>query len=512
MKTTIPTEEIEQRSGGLTRRAALIMAANVIATAMTFMLPLMLVRTLNQAEFGIYKQAFQIVLSAMAILNLQVAVSVFYFSAREPGKRLQVAHNVMLFYGLVGLSVFLIFLIWPGWVTLIFRSSDLVPHVPLIGLVILSSLVSNNLDAIPIANGDVRIASGLIVAGQLTKALLMIAAAFVFGTITAILWAAVLHGVVQTVFMAAYIRQRFGRFLASFDWPLFKAQIGNALPFGIGGIVAILQSDLHNYFVSYHFEPAVFAIYAVGCFQVPILGMLSSSFASAVNPELARCQEAGDARAIIWLWMDVVRKLAFLYFPAFALLFTMRTELITLLFTANYAASVPIFAVNLIGVLFAVTIHMHVLRLFDEMKYFRLKLYLVLLPITWGALWLGLRTAGLVGIAIAVVSIQALDLSINLFAIGRRLGIRRRDLAQLAPLLRICCAAGAAAVVTFIIKLALAQLSIFALLCVGAALFGFIYLIAIFLLGAVTREEQYRLREIFWERYTRYIARFKLSW
>jgi O-antigen/teichoic acid export membrane protein len=512
MKATIPTEEIEQRSGGLTRRAALIMAANVIATAMTFMLPLVLVRSLNQAEFGIYKQAFQIVLSAMAILNLQVAVSVFYFSAREPGKKLEVAHNVMLFYSLVGLSVFLIFLLWPGWVTLIFRSSDLVPHVPLIGLVIFSSLVSNNLDAIPIANGDVRIASGLIVVGQLTKAILMIAAAFVFGTITAILWAAVLHGIVQTMLMAAYIRRRFGRFLTSFDWPLFKAQIGNALPFGVGGIVAILQSDLHNYFVSYHFEPAIFAIYAIGCFQVPILGMLSSSFASAVNPELARCQEAGDARAIIWLWMDVVRKLAFFYLPAFALLFIMRTELITLLFTADYSASIPIFAVNLIGVLFAVTIHMHILRLFDEMKYFRLKLYLVLLPITWGALWLGLRTAGLVGIAIAVVSIQALDLSINLLVIGRRLGIRRRDLSQLAPLLRICFAAVAAALVTFIVKLALAQLSIFALLCVSGAVFGFIYLIAIFLLGAITREEQYRLREIFWARYTRYIARFKLSW
>jgi Polysaccharide biosynthesis C-terminal domain len=159
-----------------------------------------------------------------------------------------------------------------------------------------------------------------------------------------------------------------------------------------------------------------------------------------------------------------------------------------------------------------VTIHMHILRLFDEMKYFRLKLYLVLLPITWGALWLGLRTAGLVGIAVAVVSIQALDLCINLFVIGRRLGIRRRDLSQLAPLLRICCAAAAAALVTFIVKLALAQLSIFALLCVGAAVFGFIYLIAIFLTGAITRDEQYRLREIFWERYTRYIARFKLSW
>jgi O-antigen/teichoic acid export membrane protein len=512
MKSTTTTEEIEQSGGRLTRRAALIMAANVVATAMTFMLPLVLVRSLSQEQFGIYKQAFQIVLSSLALLNLQVAVSVFYFSAREPGKKLQVAHNVMLFYAMVGAAVFLFFLLWPGWVNLIFRSSDLVPHVPLIGLVIFTSLVSQNLEAIPIANGDVRIASGLIMAGQFTKAVLMVTAAFVFGTISAILWAAVFHGVVQTAYMALYIRRRFGRFLASFDWPLFKAQIGNALPFGFGGIAMILQSDLHNYFVSYHFEPAVFAIYAVGCFQVPILGMLSSSFASAVNPELARCQEAGDARAITWLWMDVVRKLSFFYLPAFALLFTLRSELITLLFTANYSASVPIFTVYLLGLLYAVPIHIHVLRLFDELRYFRLKLYLTLLPITWGALYLGLRMAGLVGVAIAVVSLQALDLSANLFVIGRRLGIKRSDLAQLVPLLRIGGAAAAAAAVTFIVKLALVQLPLFAVLCLGSAVFGFVYLIAIFVLGAITREEQYRLREIFWERYSRYIARFKLSW
>jgi O-antigen/teichoic acid export membrane protein len=512
MNSTAQTEEIEQSGGRLTRRAALIMAANVIATAMTFMLPLVLVRSLSQAEFGIYKQAFQIVLSALAILNLQVAVSVFYFTARAPGKKLQVAHNVMIFYGTLGVAVSLLFFLWPGWVTLIFRSSDLVPYVPLIGLVIFTSLVSNNIDAIPIANGDVRIASALIVAGQMSKAVLMITAAFIFGTIKAILWAAIFHGIVQTIYMVIYIRRRFGRFLTSFDWPLFKAQIGNALPFGVGGIVQIVQSDLHNYFVSYHFEPAVFAIYAIGCFQVPILGMLSSSFASAVNPELARCQEAGDARAIIWLWMDVVRKLSFFFFPAFAILFTLRSELITLLFTANYSASIPIFSVFLFGLFYAVPIHIHVLRLFDDLRYFRLKLYLTLLPITWGALYLGLRLSGLVGVAIAVVSVQALDLSASLFVIGRRLGIRGRDLAHLSPLLRIGGAAAAAAAVTFVVKLILAQLPVFALLSIGSAVFGFIYLIAIFVLGAITREEQSRLREIFWERYTRYSARFKLSW
>src|SRR5262249_57032946 len=131
MNGATTTTEKHGAHSGLTKRAALLMAASVIATVMSFALPLLLVRTMSRAEYGLYKQAFQIMASALSLLNLQVAVSVFYFYERAPGKRLQVSLNVMLFYGLVGAMVFLIFLVWPGWVTLIFRGAHLVPHIPL---------------------------------------------------------------------------------------------------------------------------------------------------------------------------------------------------------------------------------------------------------------------------------------------------------------------------------------------------------------------------------------------
>src|SRR5262249_32723819 len=194
MSARANTTDNQGGHSGLTRRAALLMGANVIATAMSFALPLLLVRAMSQAEYGLYKQAFQIIQSALNLLNLQVAVSVFYFYARVPGKRLQVSLNVMLFYGLVGALLFLIFLVWPGWVTLIFQGSDLVPHIPLLGFAIFCSLVSSNLDAVPIAAGDFRMASALIVLSQFTKAVVMIIAALVFGSLDAILVAAVIQG------------------------------------------------------------------------------------------------------------------------------------------------------------------------------------------------------------------------------------------------------------------------------------------------------------------------------
>lgn len=473
------------------------MAANVCATIISFALPLVLVRTMSQAEYGLYKQAFQIMLSALGLLNLQVAVSVFYFSERAPEKRLQVSLNVMLFYSAVGLLVFLVFLLWPGWVNLIFKDGSLlVPHIPLLGFAIFCWLVSTNLDAVPIAAGDVRIASGLIVLSQLSKAIIMIVAALLFGTLNAILVAAIIQGIVQTVFMVGYIRRRFGRFLAPIDWPLMRAQIGNALPFGIGGIAAIVQNDMHSYFVSHYFDAATFAIYAVGCFQLPLLGMLATSFASALNPELAKHKELDDYRAIIDLWMEVMRKLALLFVPAFALLLVMRREFITLLFTANYAESVPIFAINLITVLIGICVHLHILRLFDQLKFFRLKLYLALIPVTGGALYLGLKTGGLVGVAVAVACIQTLDFGITLAMIKRELKMTRHDLRLLTPILRIVAAAAMAALVTVILRYALLHAQVLTILLACALVFGLAYFSISFAVGAVTEEEKEWLRRM----------------
>jgi len=510
MNVTTTTTENSGGHSGLTRRAALLMAANVIATVMSFALPLILVRTMSQAEYGLYKQAFQITFSALCLLNLQVAVSVFYFYERAPGQKLQVSLNVILFYGLVGALVFLIFLLWPGWVTLIFQGADLVPHVPLLGFAILCGLVSTNLDGVPIAAGDVRTASALIVLSQFTKTLMMIIAGLVFGSLDAILVAAVIQSLIQIAFMAIYIRRRFGRFLAPVDWRLFKSQIGNALPFGVGGIAAIVQNDMHSYFVSHYFDPATFAIYAVGGFQLPFLNTLTTSFANALNPELARHKELNDHQAIISLWTDVIRKLAFFFAPAFALLLVLRREFITLLFTENYAASVPIFAINLFGLLLGIAVHLHVLRLFDRLKFFRLKLYLALIPTTLGALYAGLRAGGMIGVAVAVVSIQALDAGVTLAMIKRELGMSRRDLRRLAPLLRIAAAAAAAAMGALATRFTLRHAHTLVTFLICAAVFGLIYLITAAAVGAVSEEEKASLSNL-WEVLSRRGARFRIS-
>src|SRR5262249_54269353 len=98
--------------GGFMRRAAWLTAANVVAFSLSFLAPLLLVRALNQTSFGVYKQAFQILTSALGWLNLQVSSTAYYFMPRAHGKKFQVAFNIIVFYAAAGALLASLFIIY----------------------------------------------------------------------------------------------------------------------------------------------------------------------------------------------------------------------------------------------------------------------------------------------------------------------------------------------------------------------------------------------------------------
>lgn len=489
-------EQADHKATGMLRQTALLTCASAASFGLSFLLPLVLARTLSQTEFGLYKQAFQIVATLVTLLNLQMAASGTYFIAREPERRAQIALNVMLWYLLAGAVTALVFLCWPQCVTLLVQGRELIPHVPLLGLAVLTGLFAINLDVLLLAVRDYRAVSVSVVAAQLARLLLMLTAALYFRTLTALLLAVIIHGLLHSAVMLHYLRRHFGSLLAPFDRRLFRAQLANALPFGLGGIAGSLIGDLPHYFVAYYFDAAAFAIYAVGCFQMPLGRLLVGSFSSVIEPEAARLVQAGDKAQLIQVWFRTTRHLSLLLAPLCALLFVVRHEFISLLFTRNYAAAVPLFAISLLGVLLFVSRHLNILRAFNEHRYYRLKLYLVLLPVNWLALQTGRHFGGLRGVVAAVVAAQALDVLCSIVPVAKALQVRASDLRQLAPMLRVLIVTLAAALMAAASRhVVQAQPELWRLLTAGGV-FGLIYLPGILCSGALTEAERHEIRLI----------------
>ncbi len=485
---------------GLTTQMLWLAMAKGITLVLSFMLPFVLVRKLSQTQFGLYKQAFQIMTTAVSILGLQVASSVYYFMPREPKKHAAIAQNVFLFYLSLGAIVASLFAVYPSWTNHIFQNDGLAPAIPMLGLAIMFWLGGSGIESVMIVNRDVRLASVFTLILQSSKVALLILAALVWGSIKALIVAALLQGSLSWVMLFFYLRRRYGQFWFPIDWRLFRAQIGNALPFGLGGIAAVAMNDLHNYFVSYHFEPAVFAIYATGCFQLPLMSVLFDAVETVLTPEFGRLESTRDHAQIIEIWMNAIRQLALVFIPICTLLFVVRYEFIVMLFTKNYVASAPIFAVNLVGVLLSICIYMPVLRNVAEFRFFRVKLYLILLPISCVALYIGIHQAGLLGAITAVVMMRALDIGISMTVIGHKLEITLKQLKPLASIVRTAAAAFLAATVTYLLRLALAHQPILMTLLTCSIVFSALFVVSAFMTGAITNQEKEELRKL-WQRF-----------
>jgi O-antigen/teichoic acid export membrane protein/transposase-like protein len=486
--TKVPTEK------SFIERAAWLTGANLLAFALSFLTPLVIVRVFDRGEFGTYKQLFQILTTFMTALYLQVPMSAYYFMPREPNKRLQVAMNIILFYLVVGLLTALVFAAYPTWITYIFHNPALDQHIPLLGVALTLWLIAANVEVLPLALGDVRTASRFIVLAQISKSLIMISAALMFGSLRAVLWGSIIQGAIQCAFMLGYIHFRIGSLKARldqlFDWSLLRKQLANSLPYGGGATAQSLQVDLHNYFVSHYFSAASFAVYANGCFQVPLISLLQSSFRDALTPEVARLEASGDYRAIIHAWLNAMRRLSFVILPACAWLFVVRRELIVTLFTEEYADSASIFAVYLVVLMTQVVLTSSIMRSIADFRYFRLKFNLAQIPIACVALYIGIKLGGLAGAAAATACLSVFDVAVGVTAICRKLGVKRKDLKQLAPVANAAPAIVVAMIASSAVRTLIAPAHSIVILAACAIVFALIYVVGALLFGALTPEDQ----------------------
>ena len=479
-------------NAGVGRSAFWLMCAKTLAFLSTFALPLVLVRQLSQTEFGLYKQAFLIVSTATTLLPLGFALSAFYFFPREPDKRPGVVFNILVFYVAVGGILGLLLTIHPPVLKAIFNSSELVGYAPLIGATILFWVATSWVEFAMVANQEMRLAATFIVLTNLTKTLALLVAGLWFSSLRALLCAAVVYGTLQAVFLLGYLASRFPSYWVKFDRHLARSQCAYALPHGFAGLLAFLQMDLPHYFVSNRLGPTAYAVYAVGCLQLPLLGILGESISSVMIPQVSHLQATDRRREILLLTARMLRKLAALYFPLYVLLLVVGREFLVVLFTPQYLASWPIFALNLtmIPLSLLLTACDPVTRAYGEHRYFLIRLRMILsVPYVLGLSYATARF-GLVGAIAVVVGCTLLERSAWVLKVGSILGVTRRDLWLFGDLGKLGGAAVVAGVLAEVARKLLPRTDPLLVLVLCGVVFALAYGLGVHLLGVLEEEER----------------------
>lgn len=516
-----------QKKTSLASQSAWILFAKVIGFGLNILLPLLIVRYLTLDQVGVYRQAFLVAANAVMILPLGFSMSAYYFLNRDPEKHPFIVLNILLFNFAMGGLAFLALFLYPQFLGNLFQNEQMAMLSPLIGVLVLFWIVSSFLETVALANQEARLAAFFIVLAQLTKLFLMAGSLLLFATVEAFIYAAIAQAVLQTCILLVYLNRRFPRFWASFEWDVFRRQIIYAMPYGLSVLLYIGQTDIHNYFVSHGFSSAEFAIYSQGCFQLPLIAMLYESVGSVMIPRMSQMQAEDKKREMLAMTVSATEKLALVYFPLFVFLMIVSEEFITTLFTKDYAASVPIFRVNLLALpLFALVVD-PIARAYPEAGRFVLKFRIVLCISLVAVLWFGVGRFDL----LAMISIVVATLLIEKIALAwismRMLDVKREDINYLRNLGKTALAAAFSGVILFAFYIALGNdLLEFSLdlsrrvlsliqfekgtdffggslfLAVCFTLFALIYLFFANLFGAIDREDKDKLSDI-WRKMTR---------
>jgi O-antigen/teichoic acid export membrane protein len=252
----------------------------------------------------------------------------------------------------------------------------------------------------------------------------------------------------------------------------------------------MLQADLHNYFVSHAFGPAAYAVYAIGCFQVPLFGILGDSVGSIMIPRVSQLQHENRTRDIVLLTARVMRKLAAVYLPAYAFLLVMRREFIVGLFTDRYVESIPIFAINLTLIPLCMFVVDPIMRAYAEHRLFLVKLHGVLLACLTIALALSITRFGLTGAITLMVLFTYAGRAATVVKVVRILGMRAHDAVLYADVVKIAGAAAVAAGATSIFRRLVPALPPLVALAACGIGFGLVFVAAVLAAGVVTADER----------------------
>jgi O-antigen/teichoic acid export membrane protein len=428
----------------------LLISGRAIGFVAAFFIPVVLVRIFDQAEFGTYKQLFLVYSTLFAIMQFGMAESLFYFLPLAPKKAGRYVLNSMLFLAAAGVACFGLLLMSGSQIPQWLSNGELSALIAPLGVYIVLMMASATLEIVMIARNRHLGASISYALSDWMRALAFVVPVILFRRLEWLLLGAIAFALLRLCAHLLYLRYEFGAELRP-DTVLLKRQLVYTLPFGLGVPLGIFQSNFHQYAVSYYFDAATFAIYAVGCLQIPFVDFVASSAGNVMMVRMSEKIRDCLAEAVPLIWHDTTSKLALVLFPIVGLALLVAHELVVFLFTETYSASVPIFMIWSTAILFSAIQTDGVIRVYARTRFaFALSLVKFLLIVTL-INWF-LSVFHLAGAALVTIMVVFVD---KVLALAKIKSLMRVGLYRLLPwrrLAAIFAAASAASLPAWILK------------------------------------------------------------
>jgi O-antigen/teichoic acid export membrane protein len=336
-------------SRSLSHQVGILTLGRLVSYAVMFIVPLVNVRTLSKEEYGYYRQFWLLFETLTPILILGFPRSLLYYLPRVESRDERSAYLTQTTLFLVSGSV-LAMGIYAVLATTLGEGLGAAARAFYwrLSFFTLFMVVSDYMEVVFVSQGQPVAQSIYHASVWGMQAVVVIVASYVWGDVSTIIWALAFFAMARFLFAIVYSHAHYGYSLRSITWSSIREQASFAVPVGLTGIAVTLVAQTDKFVVSRYLGREALAVYSVGAFQLPLVNVLQTSVGNVTFPLLAQYHKAGRYDAMAELSRRTLLKTSVLFFPVFVFMEMTARPFITILFTKEYAAAVPVFMVYMV--------------------------------------------------------------------------------------------------------------------------------------------------------------------
>jgi len=450
-------------------RSGSLVLSRILSAIITFGLPLALVRLVDPTGYGTYKQFFLVANTALLIGPMGMTQSLFYFLPRDKSGAGSYAAQSFVALFAIGLCAGAALFFGAPFLARFLESPGLLEARGSLALYAGAMLAATPLEpTLTSSDRPARAAVAYTVTDALRAGGMVAGAAFLGGPwIFRAAAAVALVRVVALWALAVRGSVPFGRPTRT----MLRSQLAFALPFAGSSVLWVAQRQFSQYAVSASFDPATFALFAVGCFHLQVVDIIYTPMSEVLMVDLAHAAHAANRSVASGAFREAVARLATILFPAAAGAWLLGSTVVPLLFTVRYAAAVPLFLLATVEIPIWILPCDALLRAEGETRFL---LWFSAVRIAVAALLVlgGIHFFGLAGAIVGSLVTEGLS-RVSMLARGcRRLGVGMHSMVEWPVLLRIAVSSAIAAAAAWPLRFLLHRAP---LLLASVAVYGVAY-------------------------------------
>ena len=325
----------------LVNRGLILVITRFISYFVMLISPVLLVRVLDIDTYGMYREFLLYAMLLASFMGFSINRSLLYFLPHDPDNQSKYVTNATV----------LCILSWCVGSLLIIFFQDLIREKTSFDFV--STLIwyiffyvnFDFLESYFLAKKQTAAVLLYTTVRTCTRVLLLIAGAYYFRDIDSVIILLIIAECLKTLYTISYCWRK-ALIVFPLDMALIREQVKYIIPLGFAGVVFYFNKDVGKLFVSTQLGHEALAIFIIGCYQVPFVGIVRGAISDTIFPNMsASCKSTPLSGLELWKKTNII--FCYLSFPLFFICLAFSKEMVLLLFTEKYLAAVPIFQVSL---------------------------------------------------------------------------------------------------------------------------------------------------------------------